>query len=206
MESAFKTLILFSLLGAVGVTHAEIYMCKDANGRTFTSDRPIPECADRAMRQYGNNGMVRKEIPAPLTAEQKREKQAEEEKKKADELAADEQRRADRALLARFRSEADIEQARVRDTAAINDQIAQQKKIVATVEEEWKTAQATANTQKQAGKLNPVVQGKAASAAQKVVDARMTLQDTQTELKQINTKYEQLLVRYRAVAEVASNH
>jgi hypothetical protein len=203
MQGAVKTLFLFSMFGAT-IAHADIYMCKDASGRTLTSDRPIPECADRAMREYGNNGMVKKEIPAPLTAEQKREKLAQQEKKKAEDAVAEDQKKSDRALLARFHNEADIEQARARAGASINEQLAQQKKALAAAQEEWKTIQAATAEQKQAGKLNAASSNKLGSAAQKVVDARMTLQDTQSELAQINVKYDQIMRRYRQISEVAS--
>src|SRR3569832_1847253 len=54
------------LLAALSSTaHAQdILMCKDAYGKTFTSDRPIPECSGRAVRQLDRNGLVRRDIPA----------------------------------------------------------------------------------------------------------------------------------------------
>lgn len=203
MQGAVKTLFLFSMFSAT-VAHAGIYMCKDATGRTLTSDRPIPECADRAMIEYGNNGVIKKEIPAPLTAEQKREKLAQQAKKKAADAAADEQKKSDRALLARFRSESEIEQARARASAPVYEQIAQQKTALAAAEKEWKTIQASAAAQKQASKPSPASSDKLESAAQRVLDARMTLQDTQADLEQINVKYDQIVRRYRQISDVAS--
>jgi hypothetical protein len=200
MKSAVKTLILFSLLNAASA-RADIFMCKDASGRTLTSDRPIPECADRAMREYGKNGMVKRDIPAPLTAEQKREQLAQQEKKKAADVLADEQKKADRALLARYQNEGDIERARLRDTASLAELIGQQKKALTTAEQEWNTLQAAA-PQKQTGGANA---GKVGKAAQKALDARLTLQDTQAELGQVNAKYDQILKRYRDISEVASS-
>lgn len=200
MKSAVKTLIFFSLFSAASA-HADIYMCKDAAGRTLTSDRPIPECADRAMREYGKNGMVKRDIPPPPTAEQKREQLAQQEKKKAADVLADEQKKADRALLARYQNEGDIERARLRDTASLADLIAQQKKALTEAEQEWNTLQAATPAQKQAGGANA---GKVGKAAQKALDARQTLQDTQTELGQVNAKFDLILKRYREISEVAS--
>ncbi|MDF3035707.1 MAG: hypothetical protein K0S28_981, partial [Paucimonas sp.] len=77
---------------------AQIYMCKDASGRTLTSDRPIPECSNREMREMGKDGVTRRVIAAPLTAEEKRKRTQEEEKKKAEATALEEQRKSDRAL------------------------------------------------------------------------------------------------------------
>jgi hypothetical protein len=201
MKSAVKTLILFSLLNAASA-RADIFMCKDASGHTLTSDRPIPECADRAMREYGKNGMVKRDIPAPPTAEQKREQLAQQEKKKAADILADEQKKADRALLARYQNEGDIERARLRDTASLAELIAQQQKALTAAEQEWNTLQAAAPAQKQAGGANA---GKVGKAAQKALDARLTLKDTQAELGQVNAKYDQILKRYREISEVASS-
>ena len=67
MKSAYKTLFFLSICIAPGA-HATIFMCKDASGRTITSDRPIPECAERTVWEYGNTGSLKREIAAPLTA------------------------------------------------------------------------------------------------------------------------------------------
>jgi hypothetical protein len=200
MQGAVRALWLFSLLGAVSA-HAEIYMCKDASGHTLTSDRPIPECADRAMRQYGNSGMIRKDIPAPPTEEQKQEKLAQQEKKKAEEAAADEQKRVDRALLARYQSSDEIEQARRRDTAPIIQQIGLQRKELSAAEQEWNAIQAIAPSQKQSDAATTA--GKVGKIAQKALDARSTLQDMQAELAQVNAKYDQIQHRYLEITDPA---
>src|SRR4051794_24862249 len=93
---------------------AAIYMCKDASGRTLTSDQPIPECANRAMRELGSNGVVKREIAPPMTAEERRSKEAAEAKKKKEAAELEEKQKSDHALMARFRNEKDIEAARQR--------------------------------------------------------------------------------------------
>jgi hypothetical protein len=200
MRAAVKTLLL-CLSFAAASAHADIFMCKDANGRTLTSDRPIPECANRAIREYSNKGRLKKEIAAPLTAQQKRALAEQEEKKKAAEIAADEQKREDRALVARYRSENDIANARQRDTASLNEQLARQKAELAAAEKEWSVADAA---QKAAGKPTPDSQVRVAKSAQKVLDARAPLRDTQADLARINAKYDQILQRYRDITQTAS--
>jgi uncharacterized protein involved in exopolysaccharide biosynthesis len=197
---AVKVLMLCSLLVATAA-HADIFMCKDASGRTITSDRPIPECADRAIREYSNKGRLKKEIAAPLTPQQKRALAEQEEKEKAAQVAADEQRREDRALIARYRSENDIASARQRDTSSLNEQMARQKAELAAAEKEWATADAA---QKAAGKPTPNSQVRVAKSAQKVLDARATIRDIQDDLARINAKYDQILQRYREIMQTAS--
>lgn len=177
-------------------------MCKDANGRTLTSDRPIPECADRAVREYSNKGQLKKEIAAPLTSQQKRELAEQQATQKAAQAAADEQKREDRALVARYRSENDIARARQRDTASLNEQRARQKAALAAAEGDWSTTDAA---QKASGNAAPASHVRVAKSAQKVLDARAALRDTEADLARINDKYDQILQRYRDITQTASS-
>jgi len=91
-----------------------IYTCKDANGKTLTSDRPILECQDREQRVLGRDGTVIQRIDAPLTAEQKAEREAELAKKKVEDDRRREQLRKDKALLNTYENVDDIESKRQR--------------------------------------------------------------------------------------------
>jgi hypothetical protein len=203
MQAAVKTLLLCAWLAA-GSARADIFMCKDANGRTLTSDRPIPECANRAIREYSNKGQLKKEIPPPLTQQQKRELTEQQEQQKAAQAAAAEQRREDRALMARYRSENDIAEARQRAGAVLTEQVAQQKAAVTAAESEWSAAQKADATLKSGGKSTPDTQASVAKSAQKVLDARMALRDTQAALARVNAKYDEILQRYRDITQTAS--
>jgi len=44
-----------------------IYTCTDAKGRKLTSDRPIPECADREQRVLNPSGTVKTIVGPSLT-------------------------------------------------------------------------------------------------------------------------------------------
>lgn len=134
-------LILPLLLAAPSCVLAEIYVCKDSSGRTITADRPIPECADRTMRQLDANGITRREIAAPLTPEQKRARDALEEQRRLDKTAADEQRLYDNALTTRYRNEDDIALARKRAVDLLNDQMKIDTNAFARESKEMKDAQ-----------------------------------------------------------------
>ncbi|WP_353152765.1 DUF4124 domain-containing protein [Herminiimonas fonticola] len=203
MKGAAKTLFFLSIFIASGA-HAKIFMCKDASGRTLTSDRPIPECADRAVREYGNNGVVKRDIAAPLTAEQKREKQAQEDRKKAELAAAEEQKKADRALSARYRSEEDIAAARKRDSGIVSEHIAQQKKSLAIADKDWKDAQAAVEAQKKKGVVAAGLQYKLDRSEQSVRDLKARLQESELELAQVHAKYDLTLQRFREITKTAS--
>ncbi len=198
MKGAVKTLVFLSICVTSGA-HAAIFMCKDASGRTLTADRLIPECADRPVREYGNNGAKKRDIAAPLTAEQKREKQQQDDKKKVEQLAADEQKKADRALAARYRSEDDITAARKRDTTVISDQIAQQKKALSSADHDWKETQAAVIAQRKIGVVPAGMQYKLDRAEQTVRDLKVRIIDSEVELAQVHAKYDVTLQRYREI-------
>lgn len=198
MKGAVKTLFFLSML-MVASAQAKIYMCKDASGKTLSSDRPIPECADRPVREYSNNGSKHKDYAAPLTAEQKRALELQQERIKAEQAAAAEQKRSDRALSARYRSEDDIAAARKRDTDLVSIQITQYKAALHGAEKE----QAAGLEKQQQGTLSPAMQAKQDRLQQKVQDLKKHIKDSEVELAQMNEKYDLTLRRYREITKTA---
>lgn len=112
--------LLFVLLQQA---QAEIYSCKDATGRLITSDRPIPECADRALTVRKNVGQAPREIPRPLTPDERKRATEEEEKRKQEAIAAEEQKKQERYLLAHYRNEEALERDRKEKLAAVREKI-----------------------------------------------------------------------------------
>jgi hypothetical protein len=108
------------LAGLVFSAKAEgIYTCVDSKGRRLTADRPIADCIDREQAEISPTGKVVRKIGPSLTAD---ERLAEEEK--AHKLAEDrsrqlDEKRRDRALLARYpeRPVHDKERAQALSTA-----------------------------------------------------------------------------------------
>jgi hypothetical protein len=184
--------------------HAQIYLCKDASGKAHTSDRPIAECADRAVREFSSNGLLKREVPAPLTAEQKRQKQLEEERRKAAEAALAEQRQADRALLARYRNEADIEIARKRALEILQEQFNRQMIVVSDAEKRLKDAQAEIARAKAAKDAQPTMQRRLEESDQALRDEKKRLQDAEADVAQFNAKFDATLKRYRELTNSES--
>ncbi|MGI4849057.1 MAG: DUF4124 domain-containing protein [Janthinobacterium lividum] len=149
--SALLVLILSAASLAPLSVQAQIFICKDAKGKTHTSDRPIEECNNTAMREVDKSGVTRREIAAPLTAEQKRQAQIDEQKRKAEAVAAADQRNNDRAIMARFRNEDDIAVARQRSTDQVREALRQSRANYVELESRRTTLQAQVD-QLQAGK------------------------------------------------------
>lgn len=192
--------INFWLAGALlwsGAAHAEIYLCKDASGRTLTADRPIPECSNRTLQVLGRNGLVKREIAAPLTPEQKRQQQVEQEKRNAALAAAEEQKRQDRALLARYRSQDDIELARRRTLGQLQESLKLDRALLAEAQKRLQTARAEGDLYKKPAVMPAVLQRRIDDNLQSVADSKKQISERQAEIAQHNAKFDQTLQRYR---------
>jgi hypothetical protein len=189
---------------------AEIYICKDSGGHTITSDRPVAECADRVVRVM-SGGLVRREIAAPLTPEQRRQKQVELDKLRADAAAAEEQRQLDRLLLARYQSDLDIEAARKRALQPVQDLIAAANQAIADAGKQL----AAVKVESEFYKYKPLpftLRRKQEEATRTILYEQRNIQDQSATIDDINGKYDAALTRYRELrgsdaskATVASN-
>lgn len=197
MRTVTQAALMLSLATMPGWALAQIYVCKDAAGRTITSDRPIPECALRPMRELNNNGVVRREIAAPMTVAQREQQQRDLDKLKAEADARLELRRRDTAILERFRSEAEIEAARKRAVADVNEKIRQERSLSAQADKQLKDAQSEAGL---AMKKNivPVHLARKVEQAQSAVKAEQDLMRLhQLELLKVDAWFDDTLQRYR---------
>lgn len=95
---------------------AKTYCCTDKNGSRYCGDSVPEQCGNRAYREIGRGGIVRN-VAAPLTPEQKAQREAEEARKKEEDRLAADQRRKDQALLETYGSEKDIDGVRDRSLA-----------------------------------------------------------------------------------------
>jgi hypothetical protein len=81
---------------------AGIYTCVDGQGRKLTSDRPIPECLDREQKLLNPSGTVSRRVGPSLTAAERAQEEAKAKQEIEERSRALEERRRDKALLARF--------------------------------------------------------------------------------------------------------
>ena len=201
MKKMFRLGLLTVSIALPFIAQAQsIYKCKDATGRTLTSDRPIPECENRNMQVLGKDGLVRREIAAPLTPEQKRAQQAATEKQKQDAKVADEQARADKAIVTRYRSEADITLAHSRATELVQDQIKRDITALKTAEERLKKLSSDVAAKPKDAPQTGVEKRRMEDAQGSVESRKKSLADHQDELAQINGKFEQTMKRYRELS------
>ena len=110
----------FAALGA-SVTHAErtTYCCNDDNGRQVCSDILPQACWSRAYREVNEHGLTIRRVEAPLTPEQRLQREADARRKREQERLINEERRRNQALLDSYASEQDIDTVRERTLAEI---------------------------------------------------------------------------------------
>jgi hypothetical protein len=183
--------------------HAELYSCKDAAGHLLTSDRPIPECANRAVKVLRNNGLFQREIPAPPTEEDKRKAQIELERKKNEELLEEARLKEERYLLAHYSSEKDIELMRSRSLEVLKERIRLGKEQISTVSHILAQLQAEQqNNTKRSSTESAALQHRANEMERSIKKTKAINDSYEVELIRINAQYDQTLKNYR---EIVSN-
>ena len=107
--ASFKRHLLVAVLclGAAPAALAQqssgqVFTCVAGSGRTLTSDRLIGECMDREQRVLARDGTLLRVVPPSLTAEERAEKEARDQRAAAEAKAKVEAAKRDRNLMQRY--------------------------------------------------------------------------------------------------------
>jgi len=124
----FSAALLFPLAGAAaqapGPGSGKIICWKDKSGKVVgCGDIVPPEYQDNATKELDRQGVTIKQSEAALTPEQRKAQQAELERKQAENLKNEEQRRQDRMLLDTYSQEKEIDHDRGRHVRGIESDI-----------------------------------------------------------------------------------
>ncbi|MFT3848720.1 MAG: hypothetical protein QM739_08575 [Propionivibrio sp.] len=111
----------------------KLYCCTDAGGKQVCGDLMPQECYGRAYRELGESGRTVRNVDAPLTAEQRAERAAEDERRKVEEAVLKEQQRKDQALLNTYGSVRDIDAMRERALGDVEKSISDAEKRIAEI-------------------------------------------------------------------------
>jgi chromosome segregation ATPase len=118
-----KVCLLVAL--ALSVPAHAAFRCVDEKGRTHVGDTPPPGCGNVVMYEVTRGGTVIRTIQPTMSDEQVKAKQEAEEKARAAEKAASEQKRKDSALLASYANEREFDVARDRNIDPLRARITQ---------------------------------------------------------------------------------
>jgi len=182
--------------GAQATASGTIFTCTDAQGRKLTSDRLIADCVGREQRVLNRDGSVQRIIPPTMTADERAEFEAREQRRNAEIKAQQEAVRRDRNLLQRFPNEPTHTKAR---EAALDDI----RKSVQTSEVRLKTLGAERKplmdeAEFYVGKKMPAQLKQQLDANDAATEAQKALvQNQQSEIGRINALYDAELARLK---------
>jgi hypothetical protein len=119
------TLLIAGLALAPFAAEAQSYRCTGKDGKKYYGQAVPTQCIGMPVEQLNSQGMVTRRFDAQASAAEREKKAAEEEERKKREVISKEEGRRNRALLATYTSDKDIDNARARalkeNEAAVKD-------------------------------------------------------------------------------------
>jgi hypothetical protein len=112
MRLVLPLLLLMTAATAGAQKTSTIFTCVDANGKRYTSDRPIAECLTREQQILNRDGSVRQVLPPSMTADERAAADARQRVEAERRAAQQEAVRRDRNLMQRYPTEAAHKKAR----------------------------------------------------------------------------------------------
>ncbi|MGH8764203.1 MAG: hypothetical protein ACRET8_00645, partial [Burkholderiales bacterium] len=143
--AALGAALMFAAFGAAA--QGLSYRCVGADGKKYYGSSLPPQCVGQPVEQLNAQGMVVKRVGPAASAAEREAKAADEVERKKREVVSKEEGRRNRALLATYTSESDIESSRKRalkdNEIAVKDierRIDAMKKKQAGLQKEFDTA------------------------------------------------------------------
>ncbi len=189
---------LLGVLAGAWAQGPRVYACTDAQGRRLTADRPILECIDREQKVMGVNG-VRITVPPTPTARE-REAQAEQERRAAEErqkLAN--ARRADRALLGRYPSQAVHDLERAKALQAVEDVVAGLQRYLDELHAQRKKLLEETEFYKGPAQYPPRLQRQLQESEQAIAAQRRALAAQAEEKNRVAARFDEELARLKTL-------
>ena len=112
---------------------AQSYRCVGTDGKKYYGQSIPPQCTGQPVEQLNAQGLVVKRIDAAASADDRARREAEDADRRKREAVSKEEGRRDRALLATYTSEKDIEDARSRALRGNQDAVKELEAKVASL-------------------------------------------------------------------------
>lgn len=186
---------LFLILSAHA--YAEIYRCRDSAGRLITADRIMPECADKTTQVYTNSGVLRRQLPGPITAEQRRAAELEEQQRIKQIQQQIQEQKEKRYLTTHYPTEQAIEVARQKELDVVEEKIGEEKKTIeVTTEALTKNRQGQARLSKKQTEELSRAQNEEEQLVQTIQQSERMIQRYQVEKTKVNHQFDETRKRY----------
>ena len=218
MSGRLLIAVTSTLLLAPLAAHAQTFRCTGKDGKRYYGQTVPPQCAGQILEQLNAQGMVIRRIDPEGDEKAREAKEAEMARKREADAVNKEEARRNRALLATYSSEKDVDEARARALAANDKQIEEIqgriegiRKRQATYQKEMEFYEAgapKADAKDKAKSSKPAAPGRTAKPPPKLVEdmqqATMDLKAQegllaakQKEVELINAKYAEDKKRYQ---------
>jgi hypothetical protein len=199
----FSAAVLFAAGGASQVQAADtgsgrIICWKDKSGKVVgCGDSVPPEYQDSATKELNRRGVTVKQSEAALTPEQKKAQQAELERKQAEDLKKEAQRRQDRMLLDAYSQEKDIDYDRARHVKGIESEIESLQINLASTNTRHANARARAEQfRKNKKPVPPEAQDDVDRSEGEKTKIENQIAQKRNEIAALNQKYDEFKKRY----------
>lgn len=184
---------------AASASGGDIYMCVDGKGRKLTSDRPIPECADREQKEYNPSGTVRRIVPPTPTASERaaledQQRKAQEERQRTAEI-----KRVQKLLVARYPNPAAHDADRAKALRSVDEVIASAQKRIADLREERRKLDEEAAGYRNPAALPPKMKGQLEDNEQQVASQQRFVAAQTEERQRVNDRFDQELAQLKVL-------
>ncbi len=176
----------------------KIICWKDKSGKVVgCGDIVPPEYQDSATKELDRRGVTIKQSEAAATPEQRRAQQAELERKQAEELKKEAQRRQDRMLLDTFSKETDIDRDRGRHVQGIESEIESLQIRLRSVSSRQADVRARAEAYKKNQKpVPPETQNEVDRIEGEKTKIENQIAQKRKDIAELNRKYDEFKKRY----------
>lgn len=186
---------------------AATYKWTDEKGVVHYTDKIPPEAVDRANVQMNKEGLPVRKMDQALTPEQRRAKEQEEERRKAGAKQQEEVARRDRALLASYTSDAEIDLARARALNTIDAVMQSSKSYSEQLERRKADINQKAAPYRANNKPVPVVYDREIENINQELARQTELMEAKRkEMAAVQAKYDADKARYQALKAAAADN
>jgi hypothetical protein len=172
---------------------AKINKCQDATGKWHYGDTADEACARSKITVINNQGIAKKEIAPPATAEELKRQEARE----AEIAMAKERAKQDAILLSTYSHEADITFVRDRKIAQIEANIKASNATLASLRKSLERAQEQEANERKAGAVSEQTAKMVRQNEQQVQSHEAAIAKMRQEQEQVKQRAEADLKRYR---------
>ena len=202
MRMQFKhVMVAVALLGAAVAASAQgIYTCTTSNGRKITSDRPIAECLGQDQKELNPSGTVKRVVKPVMTAEEQRAADAKAKDEAEERARQEEERRKNRALLARYPNRAAHDGERAQALAQVDEVIKAAQKRIGELADQRKQINAELEFYKKDPKKIPAALNRQVEDNERSVEVQKRfIGDQDDEKKRANSRFDEELARLRTL-------